>query len=168
REYGLKANSIVKIASNENPLGPSPKAREAIAKAVGELHRYPDGGAWDLTHKLAERHQLKPENFIIGNGSNEVLELLAQTFLEPGTNAVMGAYPFVVYPLVTMHFGAEIRKVPMPGLRHDLEGMLAALHGILLRRLALTKLRCSVVMAVKPVCSPEPLIINWRMYRSPH
>lgn len=127
REYGLNANSIVKIASNENPLGPSPKAREAIAKSVGELHRYPDGGAWDLTRKLAGLHKLKPENFIIGNGSNEVLELVAQAFLEPGTNAVMGAFPFVVYPLVTLHFGAEIRKVPMPGLRHDLDAMLAAI-----------------------------------------
>ena len=127
REYGLDAKTIVKIASNENPLGPSPMAMEAIGKAVSDLHRYPDGGAWQLTHQLAAIHGLKPEQFIIGNGSNEVLELLAQAFLEPGTNAVMGEYPFVVYPLVTRHFGAEIRKVRMPGLRHDLPAMIDAI-----------------------------------------
>lgn len=127
REFGLDAKSIVKIASNENPLGPSPKAMEAIRQATGELHRYPDGGAWDLTRKLAKQYDLNPDQFIVGNGSNEILELLAQAFLEPGTNAVMGEFPFVVYPLVTHHFGAEIRKVLMPGLRHDLDAMLKAI-----------------------------------------
>ncbi len=127
REYGLDAKSIVKLASNENPLGPSPKAMEAVRNTVADLHRYPDGGAWDLTHSLAAKFGLDPAQFIVGNGSNEILELLAQAFLEPGTNAVMGEYPFVVYPLVAQHFGAEVRKVGMPGLKHDLPAMLDAI-----------------------------------------
>lgn len=127
REYGLAPASIVKLASNENPLGPSPAAMAAVRDAVTELHRYPDGGAWALTQRLSREYPLDPEQFVIGNGSNEILELLAQAFLEPGTNAVMGEFPFVVYPLVTRHFGAEVRAVPMPALRHDLGAMLDAI-----------------------------------------
>lgn len=123
REYGLDPASIVKLASNENPLGPSPLAIAAVQRAVSELHRYPDGGAWALTRQLADQFQLNSSQILVGNGSNEILELLAQAFLEPGCNAVMGQYPFVVYPLVTRHFGAQVRSVPMPGLCHDLGAM---------------------------------------------
>jgi histidinol-phosphate aminotransferase len=127
REQGLDPACIVKLASNENPLGPSPMALEAIRREASELHRYPDGSAWELTQILAQRLGLNPGQLVMGNGSNEILELVAQAFLEPGTNAVMGQWPFVVYPLVTLHFGAEVRKVPMPGLRHDLNAMLEAI-----------------------------------------
>ena len=127
REYGIAPESIIKLASNENPLGPSPKAVEAVRRELANLNRYPDGSAWNLTTRLCEKHGLSREQFIIGDGSNEILELLAQVFLEPGTNAVMGEYPFVVYPLVTRHFGAEVRRVPMPDLRHDCDAMLDAI-----------------------------------------
>ena len=127
REYGIAAGSIIKLASNENPLGPSPKAIEAIQRELMSLNRYPDGSAWNLTGRLCEKYGLSREQLIIGDGSNEILELLAQVFLEPGTNAVMGEYPFVVYPLVTQHFGAEIRKVPMPDFRYDCDALLDAI-----------------------------------------
>ena len=127
REYGISPDSIVKLASNENPLGPSPKAVEAVQRELATLNRYPDGNAWNLTTRLCEKHGLSREQLIIGDGSNEILELLAQVFLEPGTNAVMGEYPFVVYPIVTQHFGAEIRRVPMPDLKHDCNAILDAI-----------------------------------------
>ncbi len=127
RERGLDPSRIVKLASNENPLGPSPKAVEAIVREAPHVHLYPDGGAWDLTGKLAAIHGLTRDHFIIGNGSNEIIEFLGQALLEPGTNVVMGEFPFAVYPLVTYHFGADARKVAMPGLKHDTEAMLAAI-----------------------------------------
>ena len=127
RERGLDPSRIVKLASNENPLGPSPKAVEGIVREAPHVHLYPDGGAWDLTGKLAAIHGLTRDHFIIGNGSNEIIEFLGQALLEPGTNVVMGEFPFAVYPLVTYHFGADARKVAMPGLKHDTEAMLAAI-----------------------------------------
>lgn len=127
RERGLDPDTIIKLASNENPLGPSPKAIEAIIREAPHVHLYPDGGAWELTGKLAAIHGLTREHFIIGNGSNEIIEFLGQALLEPGTNVVMGEFPFAVYPLVTYHFGADARKIAMPGLKHDTEAMLAAI-----------------------------------------
>lgn len=127
RDYGISPDSIIKLASNENPLGPSPKAVEAIQRELVTLNRYPDGGAWNLTHRISEKIGVPTNRIITGNGSNEILELLGQVFLEPGTNAVMGEFPFIVYPLVTRHFGAKIRSVPMPGLKYDLDAMLDAI-----------------------------------------
>jgi histidinol-phosphate aminotransferase len=87
REYGI--SECVKLASNENPLGPSPKALEAIAQALPQLHLYPDGSGFYLRRALAERMELDPAMFFFGNGSNEIIELLIRTFLShPGTNAV--------------------------------------------------------------------------------
>ncbi len=126
REKGLNPADIIKLASNENPLGPSPKAVTAMQAALTELHRYPDGGAWELSGKLSQKLGVTRDQIILGNGSNEIIEFLGQAFLQPGTNVIMGEFPFVVYPLVTHHFGAEARKIPMPGLKHDLPAMLDA------------------------------------------
>lgn len=126
REFGLDPDNILKMASNENPLGPSPKAVAALAEEAKKLNYYPDSGCFDLRQKLAKRLGLKPEQFIFGNGSNEILELIAHTFLEKGTNAVFGAQSFIVYKLSTMLMDAECRAVEMPNLRYDYNLLLKA------------------------------------------
>ncbi len=126
RELGLAPSGIDKLASNENPLGPSPQATAAAAAALREVNLYPDGACWDLTGRLAERLQLGREQLVFGNGSNEVLELAAHVFLGPDTEAVMGAHSFVVYRLATLLMGARAIEVPMPDLHHDLAAMRAA------------------------------------------
>jgi histidinol-phosphate aminotransferase len=126
REFGLDPNKIDKLASNENPLGPSPKAVEAAAAALREVNLYPDGSCWDLTGKVAARLQVGRDQLIFGNGSNEVLELVAHVFLGPGGEAVMGVHGFAVYKLVTLLMGAKAVEVAMPGLGHDLAAMRAA------------------------------------------
>jgi len=126
REFGLDPHQIDKLASNENPLGPSPKAMEAAAAAVREVNLYPDGSCWDLTGKVAARLQVGRDQLIFGNGSNEVLELVAHVFLGPGAEAVMGVHGFAVYKLVTLLLGAKAVEVAMPGFAHDLAAMRAA------------------------------------------
>jgi histidinol-phosphate aminotransferase len=126
REVGLDPARIDKLASNENPLGPSPKALEAATAALREVNLYPDGACWDLTGKVAERLQIGRDQLVFGNGSNEVLELVARAFLGPGTEAVMGVHGFVVYRLATLLVAAKPVEVPMPGFRHDLAAMRAA------------------------------------------
>lgn len=126
REFGLDPGSVIKLASNENPLGPSPLGLAAGRKALEQAHLYPDGGCTFLREKLAAKWRLKPTNFVIGNGSNEVMILLAQAFLRPGEEVVFGSQAFVVYKLATMLFGATPVEVPMPGFRHDLAAMRAA------------------------------------------
>ena len=126
REFGLDPGSVIKLASNENPLGPSPLGLAAGRKALEQAHLYPDGGCTFLREKLAAKWHLKPSNFVIGNGSNEVMILLAQAFLRPGEEVVFGSQAFVVYKLATMLFGATPVEVPMPGFRHDLAAMRAA------------------------------------------
>lgn len=125
RELGIR-NSI-KLASNENPFGPSPKAVEAIAGAVKNLHRYPDGGCFYLKERLAKRIGVKPENLIIGNGSNEIIELVIRTFLRPGEEAVMGNPSFAVYPLAVPAAGGKKIEVPLKNLTHDLDAMADAI-----------------------------------------
>jgi histidinol-phosphate aminotransferase len=124
REYGIP-NSI-KIASNENPLGPSPKAVAAIRAALGDLHRYPDGGGFALKRRLAEKLGVAPEEIILGNGSNEVLELVARAFLRPGEEAVLSEQAFVVYASVVQATAGIPRAVPLTDFTHDLDAMLAA------------------------------------------
>ena len=126
REFGLDPGSVIKLASNENPLGPSPLGLDAGRKALEQAHLYPDGGCTFLREKLAAKWRLKPTNFVIGNGSNEVMILLAQAFLRPGEEVVFGSQAFVVYKLATMLFGSTPVEVPMPGFRHDLTAMRAA------------------------------------------
>jgi histidinol-phosphate aminotransferase len=126
REFGLDPAGIDKLASNENPLGPSPKALAAAAAVLREVNFYPDGSCWDLTGKLAGRLQIGRDQLVFGNGSNEVLELAAHVFLGPGAEAVMGVHGFIVYKLATLLMGAKAVEVAMPDFRHDLAAMRAA------------------------------------------
>ena len=128
RELGFDdVDQIIKVASNENELGPSPKALEAMAAEAAEMHRYPDGGGFYLKRKLADTLGVAPENLILGNGSNELIEFLGHAYLAPGTNLVMSQGAFIVYMLVSRLFNAETTMVPMKdGLVHDLDAMLEA------------------------------------------
>ncbi len=124
RELGLAR--VVKLASNENALGPSPKALAALTEGVSTLHRYPDGGAYRLRGALADRWKLTPDHIILGNGSDEILGLLARTFLAPGDEAVMADQTFVIYKMeVTAAHGRPV-VVPLKDWRHDLPSMAEA------------------------------------------
>ncbi len=127
REMGLDEARIIKLASNENPLGMSPKARAAIESAIGDLARYPDGNAFDLKAALARRYSLAPECIVVGNGSNDLLELVAGAFLTPGSASVYSQHAFAVYPLATQARGARGIVVPAKDFGHDLGAMLAAI-----------------------------------------
>ena len=126
REYGLEIAQICKLASNENPFGPSPKAIAAGQLALEQAHLYPDVNNSELRRKIALRHNVSQDSVLIGNGSNELIELLGHVFLRPGLEVVMGAQAFIVYKLVTKLFGSKPIEVPMPDFGHDLEAMLAA------------------------------------------
>jgi len=127
RELGLDPASIIKLASNENPNGPSPLAVEAAVRALKQGELYPDGGCFALRQKLATRHGLEASQFVVGNGSNEILELLGHVFLRPGDEVVMGNPAFVVYKLVTLLFGGRAVEVPLRDWAHDLNAMAAAI-----------------------------------------
>jgi histidinol-phosphate aminotransferase len=127
RELGLDPDTIIKLASNENPFGPSPRALLAAKHALDHGELYPDGGCCELRKKLAAKRGLAADQFIIGNGSNEVIELLGHTFLGAGDEVVMGAPAFAVYKLVTLLFGARAIEVPLTNWRHDLTRIAAAI-----------------------------------------
>ncbi len=128
RELGI--TDAVKLASNENPLGAGEKARQVLKGLVGELARYPDGGGYELRGALSEHHGLDPACITLGNGSNDVLDLIARTFLAPGYEAVFSQHAFAVYPICTQAVGAISRVAPAhdgsrgPRFGHDLEAML--------------------------------------------
>jgi histidinol-phosphate aminotransferase len=126
RELGLDPAGIIKLASNENPHGPSPKAIAAATRALEQGELYPDGGCFALRQKLAALHGLGADQFVIGNGSNEILELLGHVFVGPGDEVVMGAPAFVVYKIVTLLFGAKPVEVPLKNFRHDLDAIARA------------------------------------------
>ena len=123
REYGLAADAIIKLASNENPRGPSRKVREAIAAAAADVTRYPDGNGFELKNALAARYGIGREQIVLGNGSNDVLELATQAFLRPGDHAVYSQHAFAVYPLATQARGATGIEVAAHDFGHDLEAM---------------------------------------------
>ncbi len=129
REYGLER--IIKLASNENPLGPSPLALAAARECLGDVARYPDGNGFELKTALAARHGVGLDQLTLGNGSNDILELMARTFLTPDHEAVFSAHAFAVYPIVTQAVGATARVAPaLPpdhamAYGHDLEAMAA-------------------------------------------
>ncbi|HRE84257.1 MAG TPA: aminotransferase class I/II-fold pyridoxal phosphate-dependent enzyme [Opitutaceae bacterium] len=126
RELGLDAATIIKLASNENPFGSSPRGLEAAHAALESGELYPDGGCFALRQKLSQVWGLGARQFVIGNGSNEIIELLGHAFLRPGDEVVMGNPAFVVYKLVTLLFGAKAVEVPTVDYRHDLAAMAAA------------------------------------------
>ena len=127
RETGIPESEIVKLASNENPLGMSPKARAAAVAALEESARYPDGNAFALKAALAGKYGVSMEQLVIGNGSNDVLEIATHAFLSPGTSAVFAQYSFAVYPLATIARGARCIQVKAKNYGHDLDAMLRAI-----------------------------------------
>ncbi len=128
REMGLNEADIVKLASNENPLGCGPRAKAAIAAAIDELALYPDGNGFALKSALAGKLGVGLEQIVLGNGSNDVLELVARAFLAPGTSAVYSRHAFAVYPLATQAAGAIGIETPAREHGHDLEAMAAAVR----------------------------------------
>ena len=127
RELGLPAAEIIKLASNENSFGPSPLAVAAIERALKQLHLYPDGNAFYLKRKLAEKLAVEPANLILGNGSNEIIEFVAHALLDTNSEVVVSQYCFAVYPIVTHLFGAKLVSVPAKKYGHDLDAMLKAI-----------------------------------------
>ena len=127
RELGLKPHEIIKLASNENPLGPSPKALAAMREMLERAHFYPDGGGYYLREAIAGKLGLKRENVILGCGSNEVIEFIGKAYLNPGDEIIAARHAFVVYKLMATLFGATTIEVPDPDFHHDLDGMLAAI-----------------------------------------
>ncbi|HET7649557.1 MAG TPA: histidinol-phosphate transaminase [Gammaproteobacteria bacterium] len=133
RELGV--TDVIKLASNENPLGPSPKALQAIRDALAELALYPDGQAFSLRQAVARKHAVDPRCITFGDGSDQILEFLARCFLEPGRNAVISRHAFAVYAIMVQAVGAEIRWAEAnPATHssqpygHNLEAMLAAIN----------------------------------------
>jgi histidinol-phosphate aminotransferase len=126
RDMGLDPSGIIKLASNENAFGPSPKAVAAATRALQQGQLYPDGGCYALRNKLAAFHKLSPGQFVVGNGSNEIIELLGHVFLNPGDEVVMGCPEFIVYRLVSLLFGARPVEVPLVKFRNDLDGLARA------------------------------------------
>ena len=127
RELGLPADGIIKIASNENPFGPSPRAVTAMQKALAGVNLYPDGNAFYLKQKLAAKLGVEPSNLALGNGSNEIIEFVGHALLAPGTDVVVSQFCFAVYPIVTKLFGANLVTVPAKDYAHDLPAMLKAI-----------------------------------------
>lgn len=121
RELGISGS--IKLASNENPLGPSPKAMAAVKKAVEGLNRYPDGSGFYLSQALAKKYSVELSRIILGNGSNELLELVVRTFVQPGDETISADPSFVVYKLVTQTVGGTNVIVPCKDMRHDLDAM---------------------------------------------
>lgn len=125
REYGISGS--VKLASNECPVGSSPKGVEAARNALSNLHIYPDGSGYYLKRRLSEKFGLSPESFILGNGSNEIIELIIRAFIQEGDEAVMGDPAFIVYQLITKGAGGKAVPVQLVDHTHDLKGMAAAI-----------------------------------------
>lgn len=123
REYGISGS--IKLASNENPLGPSPKAVEAIQGAIFKLNRYPDGSGFYLRKKLAEKYAIPFDGILPGNGSNEIIELVIRAFMTPGDEVMMPAPSFLLYRLVVQWMGGKPVSVPLKGLDIDLKKMAA-------------------------------------------
>jgi len=127
REFGLDEARIVKLASNENPLGMPESARQAMMAAAAELGRYPDANGFDLKGALSRRFGVPPDWITLGNGSNDILELVSQAFLKPGSSAIYAQHSFAVYELATQARGARAIVVPARDFGHDLAAMRAAI-----------------------------------------
>ena len=125
RELGI--SDIIKLASNENPLGPSSSALSAIQQAGSELCRYPDGNGFALKKALSDFHNVETDKLTLGNGSNDILELLARAYAGPGSDILFSEYAFAVYPIVTQACGANALVIPAKNWTHDLEAMAQSL-----------------------------------------
>src|SRR5271154_2092650 len=123
RELGLPERRIIKLASNENPLGPSPAALAAIRAAARQIHLYPDGNAFYFKQKLAARLQVEPANLILGNGSNDIIEFLGHALMGPGDDVIVSEFCFAIYPIVARLLGANVITVPAKNHGHDLLAM---------------------------------------------
>ena len=121
RELGITGS--IKLASNENPLGPSPRVRAAIEAQLDQITRYPDGGAFELRAALARHHGVEPACITVGNGSNDVLDMIARAFLWRGRESLFSQYAFAVYPISSMAAGATLKVAPARDFGHDLEAM---------------------------------------------
>ncbi|MEM1158964.1 MAG: histidinol-phosphate transaminase [Verrucomicrobiota bacterium] len=129
RELGLDPRTVVKLASNENPLGPAPKARAAMQACIENAHIYPDGGGYHLRSAIARRNDLDRSNVVLGNGSNEIIELLYHGFTHPGESSVVASrYAFVVYKLMAQLFNVEFVETPDQAFAHNLNAMYAAIR----------------------------------------
>jgi histidinol-phosphate aminotransferase len=124
RELGVDPGTIIKLASNENPLGPSPKALQAMGAALGTAHLYPDGSGFYLRKAIAAKLGVAPENVILGNGSNEVIEFLGHAFLNPGDDVVTCQYAFIVYKLLATAFSVRTIETPSPDYQQNLDATL--------------------------------------------
>lgn len=129
RELGLDPASIIKLASNENPLGVSPLAQQAISAVLSDLSRYPDGNGFELKQALNRRFGVPTDCMVLGNGSNDVLDLAARAFLRPGDEAVYSQHAFAVYPIAVQAIGARGIEVPARDYGHDLDAMARAVTG---------------------------------------
>ena len=127
RELGAEPDQIIKLASNENPLGPSPRALVAMRSTLETAHLYPDGGGYYLRDALARSLGVSREHLILGAGSNEIIEFLGHAFLDRGDDIVTSEHAFVVYRLVAAVFGANTIEVPSRDFGHDLDAMAAAI-----------------------------------------
>ena len=129
RELGAEASSIIKLASNENPLGPSPKALEAMREAISSAHLYPDGGGFYLRAALSAKLGLPADHLILGNGSNEIIEFIGHAFLRPGAKIVTPEHAFIAYKIIAKVFGAITVEIASPDFHQDLDGVLRATDG---------------------------------------
>ncbi len=127
RELNLPAKEIIKVASNENPFGPSPLALAAMQKALASVNLYPDGNAYYLKQKLAAKLGVETTNLILGNGSNEIIEFVSHALLAPGAEVVVSQYCFAIYPIVAKMSGADVVIVPAKNYGHDLPAMFEAI-----------------------------------------
>src|SRR4026209_2036025 len=118
REIGLPASDVIKLASNENPLGPSPAALSAMQEILPRLHLYPDGNAFFLKQRMAQKLGIKPANLILGNGSNEIIEFVGHALMRPGVDVVVSQFCFAVYPIIAHLFGARLIVVPAKNHGH--------------------------------------------------
>src|SRR6202035_3561909 len=124
RELGVDPTEIIKLASNENPLGPSPKATEAMRAALEQAQLYPDSGGFYLRTALAAKLGLARENIILGNGSNEIIEFIGHAFLKPSDEVATSEHAFIAYKLIAALFGARMIETPSRNYEHDLGAML--------------------------------------------
>jgi histidinol-phosphate aminotransferase len=127
-ELGLAPDKIARLAANENPLGPSPRAVAAMKAAAQEAHRYPDSGSWALREAIAKKFALAPEEVFIGNGTNEIIDLLCRVFLGADKQAVVGKNGFAIYSICARQSGARVFAVPFKNYAHDLDAMADAIR----------------------------------------